>query len=305
MDISGTLIIVAGVTCFVLALQWGGLTKSWSDGSVIACLIIFGLCIVIFIVNEWYWGHRAMMLDRLLKQRVISLGMAYNFLIGGGNFLLLYYIPLYFQVISGVSPSESGIRNLPLIIAVVISTIISGGLITVYGHIIPIMISSAITATIGCGLIYTLDIESSSAKWIGYQALVGIGIGFGLQTPIILAQAVVEPHDLSSATAMVLFAQTIAGAFFVSAGQSAFQNVLLQRLPLYTGIDPQTIISVGTTEIRTSFPPEAIPGILHAYMDGLKVAYAIAIASAGLAVFVAAGNKWMNLKGKATTGGAA
>lgn len=118
--------------------------------------------------------------------------------------MLLYYLPIYFQAVFDVSASQSGVRNLPLILGVTIATILSGGLITVFGHFVPYIIAGSILSTIGCGLLYTLSTHSSSSQWIGYQALAGLGIGLALQIPVISAQAVVAPSDLSSATAMIL-----------------------------------------------------------------------------------------------------
>ena len=66
-----------------------------------------------------------------------------------------------------------------------------------------------------------------------------------------------------------------------------------------------SVVSVGVTQIRATFAANDVPGIILAYMDGLKVAYAIAIASAGIAVLVSALSKWKNLKGKVQVGGAA
>lgn len=66
------------------------------------------------------------------------------------------------------------------------------------------MLIGAIITTVGAGLIYTLDIGSSSSKWIGYQALVGIGCGVCFQVPIIVNQAEVNPSDIASVTAVTL-----------------------------------------------------------------------------------------------------
>jgi hydrogenase/urease accessory protein HupE len=130
--------------------------------------------------------------------------MAFIFFLAGGFFLLLYYIPIYFQVVSGVTASQSGVRNLPLILGTTIATILSGVLITAFGHFVPFLIAGSIGSTIGSGLLYTLSTHSSSSQWIGYQALAGLGIGLALQIPVITGQAVVAPNDLSSVTAMIL-----------------------------------------------------------------------------------------------------
>jgi hypothetical protein len=70
-------------------------------------------------------------------------------------------------------------------------------------------------------------------------------------------------------------------------------------------VDPANVTAVGVTQIRTVFSADVIPGIINAYMDGLKVSYAIAIAAAGITVFISFASKWRNLKGKVAPGGAA
>lgn len=70
-------------------------------------------------------------------------------------------------------------------------------------------------------------------------------------------------------------------------------------------MNPAEVAATGVTEIRSMFPTSVIPGIINAYMDGLKLAYAIAIAAAGLALLISLASKWRNLKGKVVAGGAA
>jgi MFS transporter, DHA2 family, glioxin efflux transporter len=308
MDLLGTFTIMAAVVCYLLALQWGGVSKSWSDSSVVGTLVGFVLLIIAFIAVEWYMGERALLQGRLLKQRTIAMTCTYVFFFAGGFFALLYYLPIYFQSIKNVNASQSGIRNLPLVIAASLMTIVSGGLITVYGHFTPLMLLSSVLATIGCGLVYTLNIDSSPGAWIGYQALAGIGVGLGLQIPIIANQASVGMSDLSAVSAVTLFFQTIGGSFFVSAGQTAFANKLVALLPKDApGVDPHLVVATGATELRKVFTAEQLPGILEAYMDGLKVTFALSIALAGITVFITLFSPWKKLsqeQTKAAMGGA-
>ncbi|KAL9039642.1 MAG: hypothetical protein Q9214_004794, partial [Letrouitia sp. 1 TL-2023] len=189
MDLLGTFTIMAAVVCYVLALQYGGVTKPWGSSTVVGLLVGFVLLVIAFGIVEWYMDDRALLQKRLLKMRYIWVGCVYVILIAGGFFMLLYYLPIYFQSVSGVSPSESGVRNIPLVVGTSIFTVVSGILISTYGHYVPIMAAASIFSTIGVGLIYTLDIGSPSRQWIGYQALAGIGLGLGFQIPIIVAQA--------------------------------------------------------------------------------------------------------------------
>ncbi|KAL2039379.1 hypothetical protein N7G274_008047 [Stereocaulon virgatum] len=297
MDPLGTATITAAVVCYILALQWGGTTKTWNSSPVIGTLVGFVLLLAVFGLVEWKMGDRAVLQGRFLKQRAILVNLIYVFFFAGSFFALLYYLPIYFQSVDGVSASESGIRNLPLILALSIFTILSGGLITAYGIYVPFLLAGSALATIGAGLMYTLDIGSPSSHWISYQVLAGIGIGLSLQVPIIANQAFVSMSEISSITAITLFFQTIGGAFFVSAGQTAFTNRLLVRVPITApGVSPSLVVATGATQLRSVFSEADLPGVLIAYMDGLKISFALAIALGGITLPVALCAKWRNVK---------
>ena len=305
MDFIGTFTIMAAVVCYILALQWGGITKPWSDSDVIGTLVGFVVLLTVFGINEYYQGDRALLMGRILKKRVIIVASTYVILLGGSFFILLYYLPVYFQSVDGVSPSRSGIDNVPLVIGVSLATIISGGLISTFGHYVPMMIAGSALATIGAGLIYTLDVGTPSSHWIGYQALVGIGLGLGFQVPIIVAQATSKPEDISAVSAIVLFFQTVGGSFFVSAGQSAYENKLLNSLATNApGVSPAQILAVGQTELRNVFSGDQLAGIIKSYVAGLQLAFLIGIAAAGASFVVAFAMPWQRIDAKKAMGAA-
>jgi hypothetical protein len=289
MDFIGTFILMASFICLILALQWGGVQKSWKSADVIGTLIGFILLLVIFVAVEIWQDDRALIVPRLMKQKTLALFSLFQAFNSGFFLLLMYYLPIYFQVVSGVSASQSGIRSVPYVLGISLCSIISGVGITMTGHYLPFLFSGAALGTIGAGLIYTLDIGSSSAAWIGYQALAGIGIGFSIQVAIIVSQAIVPAEDVSSITAIMIFFQTISGAVFVSVGQSLFANKLLATVPkLLPGVSPALVLATGATELRNSFTPEQLPAIIRSYMDGLKDAYILGIALGCGATLVAA-----------------
>lgn len=263
------------------------------------------LIIIFFIVVAAFQGERSIIPPRLFKKRYIWSSMAFMFFFGGSWFVTLYYLPIYFQVVDGVSAAASGVRNLPLIISLVITTIMSGGLISVNGHYISWLYLSGVLSAVGTGLLYTLDIGSSSGRWIGFQIIAGVGFGAGVQLPIIVGQALSDPADITLSTALMLFAQTIGGALLVGAAEAAYTNTLLRRLPFTApGVDAGTVLTMGTTQIRSSFPPEQVPGIIQAEMDGVHVAFALAIACAGVATLTTLAAPRTNLKGKMNSVGA-
>ncbi|KAK9556071.1 hypothetical protein V6000_003231 [Aspergillus fumigatus] len=305
MDLLGTFTIMAAVVCYLLALQWAGVTKAWSSADVIGTSVSFLVIVVLFVVIELWMGERALFQPRLLKQRNIWANNLYVFFLAGAMYTLIYYLPIYFQSIKSASAAQSGIRNLPLILAISRLTIFSGGLITATGHFGSLMVIGSALATVGSGLICTLDIDTGSGEWIGYQIVAGVGLGLALQIPVIVNQALVTPSDLSSISAVTLFMQTLGRPICVSAAQAAFVNRLVTRLSvLAPNVDAKLVVATGASELRHTFNDEDIGGILEAYMDGLKLSFLLCTVLAGVTLVISALPKWVNLKGKVHGSGA-
>jgi MFS transporter, DHA2 family, glioxin efflux transporter len=301
LDLPGSFLFMAACVCFLLALQWGGATKTWGNSSVVGTLVGAALIFVVFLGNEWFMNERALLVRRILTNKTIAFACAFQFFNSAAFMVDLYFLPEYFQTVSGVSAAQSGVRNIPFIVGISLLTIVSGGAITVTGHYIPAMVIGSIISSIGTGLIYTFDVGTPSSQWIGYQALAGIGIGIGIQVPIIIAQSTVGPTDLSSATAMLLFFQTLAGAIFISVAQSIFSNELVHSVAKnIPGVNPGQVVATGATDIRRVFGPEMAPQIIASFMSALKNTYILAIAMAGMSALVAIAIvifDWRTLKG--------
>jgi membrane protein YdbS with pleckstrin-like domain len=72
MDFLGTAIVLAASICYLLAMGWGGITKPWNSGSVIAALVVFGILAILFVLNEWWQGERAQLGFSKLSQRTLA-----------------------------------------------------------------------------------------------------------------------------------------------------------------------------------------------------------------------------------------
>ncbi|KAK5460830.1 hypothetical protein LTS15_002893 [Exophiala xenobiotica] len=284
VDPVGFALAMGGIVCFILALQYGGNTHPWDSGVVIGLLVGFVLIAITLVGWEIWLGDYAMMLPRLYKQRSLSTTAPYQFFFMGSYIVLLYYLPIYFQSILGASPIRSGVNNLPLVLAAAVFALAGGAVVMKTGRAQQVMLIGSMLATVAIGLIYTLDIGTSTAKWVGYQFFVGATMAFAIMHGLTIAQANVGPEDLAAVTANLLFFQTVGGAFSTSAGQSAFVNRLLATLPRTApGVDPGMVLLTGASELHTVFPPDVLPGVLEAYMVGLKAAFAVAVAFSGIA----------------------
>ncbi|XP_014553133.1 hypothetical protein COCVIDRAFT_108412 [Bipolaris victoriae FI3] len=297
LDVIGVALIIGAVVCFILAMQWGGTTKSWGDSKVIGTLVGFAIFIVLFIVAQWWQGENAMVHNRIIKRRTVAVGSTFAFLINAAFSITFYYIPIYFQSVQGVSASTSGVRTVPYILAVTLCVVLVGQIISKTGYAFPWMILGAGVTAIGSGLIYTFDIDSPSRIWIGYQILAGLGVGISFQVPVMLIQASTKEADVPLTTATLLFIQTMGGAFGVSAAQTAFSNILLKRLAVTAaGLNPSLVLEAGASEIRDRIPAQYIEGVLKAYVSGFRGPMIVAIAFSGAAFLAGFGFRFTTIK---------
>lgn len=290
------------VICLLLALQWGGTKYSWSNGRIIALFVVAGVLAITFGLIQVWQQENATIPPRILKQRTIGFAFWYVATLGGSFFVMIYYVPIWFQAIKGVSATASGIRNLPLILSLVLFSIVSGGAVTALGYYTPFMIASSILMSIGAGLIATFKVDSPIGHWLGYQIVYGLGVGLGMQQALIAAQTVLELKDIPTGTSMLIFAQTFGGALFISVAQNVFTNRLASNIvKTVPTLNPAIVLKTGATQLSkavTAQDPSLLPGVLSSYNDALDQTYYVAVALACLSLFGALGIEWKSVKGK-------
>lgn len=297
LDPFGTLVLLPGILSFLLALRWGGTTYPWNDARVIALFVLTCALFLAFIGIQIWQQENATVPPRIFKQRSIFCALAYSMCVGGTMITLIYYVPLWFQAIKGVSAVQSGIDSIPMVLSLVLAAIMSGAIITNTGYYNPWMFMCSTFMSIGTGLITTFQTDTGSSKWIGYQVIFGLGLGMGMQQSAIAAQAVLSQKDASIGVSLMFFGQSLGGAIFVCIGQAVFTNNLANGLGQISGLNPSLIISAGATELRDVIAVQDLPAVLFAYNGALSKAFTVGLAAACFSIVPACGIEWKNVKG--------
>ncbi len=298
LDPLGTLCFLPGIVSLLLALQGGGSTYAWNDRRIIALFVLFVVLIMAFVAIQLWKKETATVPPRIIKQRSIASGVCFSTCVGASLMLLVYYLPIWFQAIKGVSAVRSGIMNIPMVLSLVVSSIIAGGLITATGYYTPFMIASSILMSIGAGLITTFERDTGHAKWIGYQTLYGLGVGLGMQQAGMAAQTVLSKQDIPTGTALMFFAQSLGGALFISVGQNVFTSRLVSGLATVSGLDPIIVVTTGATDLRNVVAPEDLGSVLSAYNNALTNTYDVALAVSCFSIVGALAMEWKSVKGQ-------
>lgn len=298
-DPYGTLAFIPAIICLLLALQWGGTKYAWGSGRIIALFVVFGILIATFVAIQFWKGDSATIPPNIMKNRSMAAAAWFSFTLGSFFLLLVYFLPIWFQAVKGASAVKSGIMNLPMVLTLVLVSIISGIGVTVVGYYAPLMIASSVLMAIGVGLMSTFTPESSHQYWIGYQAIAGIGIGLGMQQPLIAVQTVLDISVVPIGTSVIIFVQTLGGALFVSVGQNIFSNRLAQGLKHYApSIDPAIVLNTGATSIQQTIDKADLRGVTLAYNNALTQTFLVAAVMAALTIIGSLTIEWKSVKGK-------
>jgi hypothetical protein len=211
----------------------------------------------------------------------------------------IFYLPFYFQGVKGTTAEGSGIRNIPYLGSVILSSIFTGAGITYVGWYKPFMVASGAIFTVGAGLLYSLQVSSSVGRWVGYQLVCGLGAGAGVQIPFIAVQVVLNEKDMPTGNAIAIFFNSLGGAISISIAQNIFSEGLVKSIPKYApNVSAQDVINAGSTHLRTAVSAADLPGVLEAYMTAIRQSFIVPIAVGGIATICACLVEMKSVKGK-------
>ena len=180
MDPLGNLCLMPAVICLLLALEWGGSTYAWSNGRVVALLVLAGVLGMAFVGIQIWLGDNATVPPKLFKQRSMAAAFVYTLGVTGSMMTLTYYLPVWFQAIKSASPTRSGVMMLPMVVPSGVAGLLSGIAISkLVGYYVPFMLACSALMAIGAGLLTTFNPWTGQAAWVGYQFIWGFGAGLG------------------------------------------------------------------------------------------------------------------------------
>ena len=290
----------------LLALQWGGETYAWNSPQIAGLLTGGVLELLVFAMWQLYLGDLALIPPKVLGQRTVAASFGMSFFLSGTILAHAYYLPYWFQAVRFQSPVQSGVNMLPYVATMFAMSIVAGSLVTKTGWFTPPALVGPVIGTIGCGLLTTLDADTPTARWVGFMILTGGGMGIGFQQGIIATQAVLPPHLVAIGSNMIMFAQSLAGAIFVSVGNSVLRNELVTALH-DEGFAEDLIarlINAGATNVHRLVDPAQLGGLITAYNWALSRVFVMAVPLAGLGFVSVWPMEWKNIKAKDTAGAA-
>jgi EmrB/QacA subfamily drug resistance transporter len=237
IDYLGATLVVAGVVGLLLAAQMGGQQYAWGSPVIIGLAIAGVVLLTLFVLWELRTPEPILPM-RLFRGSVFRVSSTMGFLIGMVLMGAMMYIPFYFQVVDGDSPTKAGLRMLPMMVGLLTTSISSGRLISRTGRYRYFPIVGIGITTVGLGLMTTMDENTSTVVSSLFMFIVGMGLGATMQVLILAVQNAVDMKDMGVATTSATFFRSLGQTFGAAVMGAILTNQLTSHLRHNAGNDP-------------------------------------------------------------------
>ncbi|WP_328963502.1 MFS transporter [Streptomyces virginiae] len=303
IDYLGTFLIACVATCLVLIASLGG-TWGWGSARIIGVAVLGAVLLAAFLLVERKAPEPVLPLG-LFRIRTFTLCSAISFVVGFAMFGAMVYLPTFLQVVQGVSPTMSGVHMLPMVIGMLITSTVSGQIVSRTGRwkVFPIL-GTAVTA-LGLLLLHQLHRTSSTWEMSVYFFVFGAGLGLVMQVLVLVVQNAVSYADLGVATSGATFFRSIGASFGVAIFGTVFTHQLDDKLAAsLAGVTLPAGASVAQLEADpraiAELPADLQPRVLDAYATAITDVFLYAVPIVLIAFVIAWFLKEDKLRGSVT-----
>src|SRR5690242_8625463 len=229
IDYAGAIALAIAATSIILMTTWGGSQYAWASVQVIGLAALGLVSTAAFLAIEARAPEPILPLG-VFRNRNFSVAIAMSFLLGLALFGALTFLPLYQQTVQHLSPTQSGLMLIPMMLGSTVTALISGRVTTKTGRYKVLPIVGGAMMTLGMYLLTTIGLHTSLVTTGIYFAVIGLGMGFLMQITTLVAQNSVGPQEMGVASSSRTFFQQIGGSLGVAAFGAVFARRLVESL---------------------------------------------------------------------------
>ncbi|KAF4438994.1 hypothetical protein F53441_12676 [Fusarium austroafricanum] len=294
LDFLGSFLAIAAAVLVVFSFQNAGTQRSndgWKTAMFIAPLVCgllaCGLLVAwqIFMQSRWHDRFAPAFPVNIFRNRIYSTAVINTLLNGFPYLLLIYAIPLRFQVVSGKSALLSGVMLLPMLGASAAGSVIAGKINSTKNYTFESLLVGSSVMTLGCGLLISLSHESDDAKLLGYMTFCGLGFGLTVASSTMLSTVEVPIRDYAPAQGILSQVRLLGGSLGIAASSALLNEKSSQYL---SGVlTPYEQATIGGSDTHLSDIQWS--AVRYTYADAFNVEMKVATAVAACSVISALG----------------
>ena len=276
IDVLGVALLSATTACLVFFTEFGGNrqhgwdaleTWAWGAGFVVAATLF------VFVESR---AQDPIIPLSFFRNRTFVLATAIGFVLGIGMFAAIAFVPTFLQMASGTSAAVSGLLMLPMMAGLMVTSIVSGILITKTGKYR--MYPVAGTVLVGIAMLSMTTLAASTPIWLicVYLFVFGAGLGLIMQVVVLVAQNAVPPQEVGTATSTNNYFREVGASLGVAVFGALFSSRLTDAL---TGVFTDAGVPASqAASSSASIDPSVLSKLPQALQDGIVNAYADSLA---------------------------
>ena len=274
IDYAGVILLTASLSATILFTGLGGTMFPWTSPVILGLIAASIVCTAAFIVVERR-AREPILPMSLFAHRNFAVASGVGLIVGLSLFGAVTFLPIYLQVVKGVSPSVSGLLLMPMMLGMLVTSVVSGRLISRYGRykLYPILGTAAMT--FGLGLLAFLSVESNDWQTAIDALWLGLGMGMVMQVLVLAVQNSVDYEHLGVATSGTMLFRSLGGALGVALFGAIFANLLHAQL---AGPGMEFLATVIPAAVK-GLPPNLHEEYITAVMAALRPVF---LAAAGI-----------------------
>jgi EmrB/QacA subfamily drug resistance transporter len=281
IDYLGAMLLMLAITATLLVTVWGGTQYGWRSSTI----MILAIAAVVLVTAFILWERKAsepILPPSLFRVGIFRVSAGVSFLLSIVMFGAIIYLPLYLQLVDGVSAMVSGLLLVPMMVGLLVTSIASGQIVTRTGRYKVFPIVGTVLMIIGMWMLSQLGLHTSHLVMSLYVIVLGAGMGMTMQIMVLATQNAVAPTQIGTATAAVTFFRSLGGAFGTSLFGAIFIAGLGHWIPLLVpgavskSIHVSGSFSMSPTRLHT-FPTAVQHGILESFVRSLHTMFLVGV----------------------------
>jgi EmrB/QacA subfamily drug resistance transporter len=284
IDWTGAALLATTLSAIILVTDLGGTAYPWSSPIVLGLMALGVVALAGFLVAERGAAEPVLPLG-LFRNRAFTVTSLVALVVGFALFGSVTYLPLFLQVVKGSSPTASGMQMLPMMGGMLISSIVSGQLISRTGRYKIFPVVGTAVMTLGLALLARTSVDTSLTHILGVMLLLGLGMGLVMQVLVIAVQNAVDYRDLGVATSGNSLFRSIGG----SVGTAVLGAIFAARL----GVELAGQLPAGgdggaglSLEAMAQLPPAVRATYAQAFTSAIDTIFLVATAIAAIGFVV-------------------
>ena len=285
IDVGGSVTLSLGVASALLATVWGGTQYAWDSWQILG---LYGVASVLLIAFAWFEtrAEEPVLPLHLWKSSVFTFSNIASVGVAMTMFGTIYFLPVFVQGVIGNSVTNSGAILVPMLVAMIVTSIASGQLISRTGRYKAPLIAGMLLMLAGYVLLSGLDVNSTNGQVVIAMIVIGLGLGTSMQTYTLVVQNSVSRRDMAVATSATQLSRSIGAAIGLAVLGTILTQSIAAALPKYLPSGAGAKISLsGTASAGAIFdpsqlahlPPLVAGAIRHALADGLHPVFVAGI----------------------------